>query len=157
MCHTGNTTVNKSDIIYSDEELTTITQSISSYDDNTTFINDINIDFEDNSDDTSSNSSCDDSSRVCSCCHSDISSSDDENNFDIADEITKDKTTFDSSQVEGNRIMFPQSNLSVFDVLLMIEMFSISKNLTKSDQIDLMKLIKILAGPDFELWNCSYH
>lgn len=116
----------------------------------------IDVNYDSTNDDVSSSCSSDDAYSVCSCCKDDISS-DEECNIDIGETLRYDKATFDTNQIDGDRIMFPAANLRVSDVVLMVEMFSISKNLTKSDQNELLQLVKILAGPDFEAWECSYY
>lgn len=66
-------------------------------------------------------------------------------------------TTFDTRKVNGDKIMFPAAGLTISDVLLMITTFSVQKRLTRRDQDDLIRLIKILAGPDFESWDVSHY
>ncbi|XP_074100029.1 uncharacterized protein LOC141528069 isoform X2 [Cotesia typhae] len=141
-----------------DFEKSTITDDDTTVDDNITILDDhIQTYFDNESicDDASIGSSCDDIYSICSCCNDDISS-DEELNTEIDNEVLNEKL-LETHKIEGDRIMFPAANLKVSDVLLMIQMFSISKNLTKTDENDLLKLVKVLAGPDFEAWDCSYY
>lgn len=62
---------------------------------------------------------------------------------------------FDTKSMQGNRLMFPASNLLVSDVLLMIETFVVEKNFSEKDEKDFINFIKVLAGPEFEHWNAS--
>lgn len=74
-----------------------------------------------------------------------------------AEESDSDSFRFNSSKMNGNTIMLPQSNSSVSDVLLMVTACSVTKHLTRNDQDDLINLIKVLAGPTFESWNASHY
>lgn len=66
-------------------------------------------------------------------------------------------TGFNTDLFHGSRIMFPQPQLTVADVMFMITVYSIRKNLTKKDEDDLIDRIKILAGPEFVSWNASQY
>lgn len=80
--------------------------------------------------------------------------SDTDSNYQMQDSIVDDSTqSFNTDSLQGNREMFAASQLKVSDVLLMIESFSTSKNLTRTDHENLINLIKVLAGPEFEHWN----
>lgn len=52
-------------------------------------------------------------------------------------------------------IMFPQSNLSVSDVLLMCRTYWIKFNSTEKERAALLMFIKTLAGTSFENWSVS--
>lgn len=80
--------------------------------------------------------------------------SDTDSNYQMQDSIVDDTTqSFNTDSLQGNREMFPASQLKVSDVLLMIGSFSTSKNLTRTDHEDLINLIKVLTEPEFENWN----
>lgn len=66
-------------------------------------------------------------------------------------------TKFNTDYMQSSTIMFPQAQLTISDVLLMITVFSVNKNLTKQDEDDLIDLVKVLAGPEFVSWNTSHY
>uniref|UniRef100_A0ABD2X0U9 RING-type domain-containing protein n=1 Tax=Trichogramma kaykai TaxID=54128 RepID=A0ABD2X0U9_9HYME len=91
--------------------------------------------------------------------------SSDEENLDSSDEENQESTDeeviVDNANIhhgcftKDNRIMFPSSELSVSDVLLMIKGFNIKFGTTRAMQQALLDFVKVLAGPNFELWDYS--
>lgn len=59
---------------------------------------------------------------------------------------------FDTSRVNGSAIMFPAAKLTVSDVLLMIQTYSVTAECTKKDEQNLLEFVKILAGPEWAEW-----
>ena len=86
------------------------------------------------------NSSFDDESEIDDFF---MQTSDDELSFN-------DKESFN----EDKRIMFPSSNLTVSNVVLMLKAFVIAFGSTREQKIALINLIKYLAGPQFS--TCSF-
>ena len=78
---------------------------------------------------------------------SDDSSSDDGSESDLYEKFFSKK--------KDSRIMFAESNLTVSDVILMLQAIIIKFNKTREEQNALLKLIKELAGPSFDTWNYS--
>lgn len=91
----------------------------------------------------------DDDCGESSCCT--------DSDSDVDSEATFEKPGFDTSKMHGDRIMFPEAGLTVSDVLMMTESFSMAKNLSKRDQDHLIDFIKILAGPKFDKWESSHY
>ena len=56
---------------------------------------------------------------------------------------------------EDKRIMFPSSNLTVCNVVLMLKAYAIAFGITREQKIALINLIKCCAGPEFSTWNFS--
>ncbi|XP_074093825.1 uncharacterized protein LOC141524073 [Cotesia typhae] len=100
---------------------------------------------------TDSDSSSDSDSDSSSHCNTNSSSnnSHSQRNFH--------STRFNTDDFQGSKLMFPEAQLTVADVMFMITAYSVQKNLTKRDEDDLIQLIKILAGPEFMSWNASQH
>ncbi|XP_015124865.1 uncharacterized protein LOC107046705 [Diachasma alloeum] len=95
---------------------------------------------------------------------SSANSDNDENNGVFYDDSSEDSTSdsestlhFHTNSVQGNRTIFPATQLKVADVLLMIISLCAAARLTQDVQSHLVEMMKICAGPDFELWNASNH
>ena len=77
-------------------------------------------------------------------------------NFDMQDFIEhKKKSNSDQSFTNDNRIVFPNSNLTVSDVLLMLKAINIKFGSTRELQNVLLNFVRILSGPEFESWDYS--
>uniref|UniRef100_A0ABD2WI07 Uncharacterized protein n=1 Tax=Trichogramma kaykai TaxID=54128 RepID=A0ABD2WI07_9HYME len=70
----------------------------------------------------------------------------------IASDSDDDSDVIFGDYVQDDRIMFPASNLSVADVIIMVNAIVIKFNPTKKFQESLIEFIKILAGKEFESW-----
>lgn len=103
-------------------------------------------------------SSSDDSSSDGS--RSDVSSSifeitQDEDDIDLdnfASDCTEDFREYDNLQ---NWVMFEKSNISVWEVLNMVTAITLRYHLSDEAQQAILKLIKVLAGDEFENFNIS--
>ena len=74
-------------------------------------------------------------------------SSDDDSELSFNETFSNDK--------KDHRIMFAASNLSVSDVMLMLQAINIRFNKTREEQNTLLKLVKVLAGPSFDTLSYS--
>ena len=87
-------------------------------------------------------------------------SSSDDDFTDTSDDSSDDDSKFSFNETFSNdkkdhRIMFATSNLSVSDVMLMLQAINISFNKTREEQNTLLKLVKVLAGPSFDTLSYS--
>uniref|UniRef100_A0ABD2WA81 DUF4211 domain-containing protein n=1 Tax=Trichogramma kaykai TaxID=54128 RepID=A0ABD2WA81_9HYME len=99
--------------------------------------------------------SCDDTDTI----NSDNSSSTDYD--DTSDEEGSDEfhqfadSEYNRFFTNDERIMFPSSNLTVSDTLMMLKAINIRFNHTRDEQKALLQLVKTLAGPQFVNWYYS--
>lgn len=86
-----------------------------------------------------------------------IFDSDNDSDSESEDEgDASDTNEYDANRCNtDSRIMFPASNLSVSDVLLMLKGIIIRFNVTRDMKAALLTFTKVLAGPEFESWNYS--
>lgn len=66
-----------------------------------------------------------------------------------------DLPEIDDSFTNDKRTMFPQSNLTVSDVCMILEAINVSFGATRAHHTAMLELIKLLAGPQFTTWNFS--
>ena len=147
--HIENSSIQNPEVCHSDIE----------FEDNNVLLLDTDIVIENDECDTTSSCSSEESAVFIEdeSKRNEIYSSSDSGSDEESDEDDESRSEFDSKNLynlkKDKRIMFPASNLTVSEVLLMLKGIIIKSNMTRDIQIALLQLIQTLAGPKFDNWN----